>query len=254
VAREWSGPWRDGLWRSYCDRLNARLLERWLPEGVVDRALKTDMFDEAVSGRGLCGVLAGRARIVVGIDLSPAVIGRAAYGAATVPLVADVRRLPFADRAFDVVLSNSTLDHFSSLAEVAIALAELRRVLKPGGHLLLTLDNLANPAVAVRNALPMPFLLRLKLVPYFTGATCGPGRLEVLAREAGLHPMEMEAMMHCPRLPAVVLSRALARLGWDRAADGFVRGLLAWERLAGWPTRYRTGYFVALKAVRTPGD
>ena len=44
------------------------------------------------------------------------------------PVGADVCRLPFADQSFDLVLSNSTLDHLESLSELAGALAELRRV------------------------------------------------------------------------------------------------------------------------------
>ena len=46
---------------------------------------------------------------------------------------ADVRRLPLADNRVDVVLSNSTLDHFDTEQEIEESLHELARVLKPGG-------------------------------------------------------------------------------------------------------------------------
>ena len=97
----------------------------------------------------------------------------------------DVCSLPFVDRSFDVVLSNSTLDHMDSLDDVSAALKELYRVLKPGGRLLLTLDNLANPVVALRNALPTRLLSALRLVPYYVGATCGPSHLCRLVSNAG---------------------------------------------------------------------
>jgi SAM-dependent methyltransferase len=45
---------------------------------------------------------------------------------------ADAARLPFADRAFDAVISNHSLEHFHDLAG---ALAEIGRVLKPSGAL-----------------------------------------------------------------------------------------------------------------------
>jgi SAM-dependent methyltransferase len=45
---------------------------------------------------------------------------------------ADAARLPFADRAFDAVISNHSLEHFDDLAG---SLAEIGRVLKPTGAL-----------------------------------------------------------------------------------------------------------------------
>jgi SAM-dependent methyltransferase len=47
-------------------------------------------------------------------------------------LVADARRLPFPDATFDVVFSYGVLQHFSK-ADVAIAVGEIARTLKPGG-------------------------------------------------------------------------------------------------------------------------
>ena len=66
----------------------------------------------------------------VGIDLSFEHVHRAAAtGASTV--VASVRHLPFADGSFDALWSMSTLMHVPATA-IADALAELRRVLRPG--------------------------------------------------------------------------------------------------------------------------
>ncbi|HLI80553.1 MAG TPA: hypothetical protein VKV03_11255, partial [Candidatus Binataceae bacterium] len=36
------------LWRQHSDRVNSELLARWLPEARIKRALKTDLFDEAI--------------------------------------------------------------------------------------------------------------------------------------------------------------------------------------------------------------
>jgi 2-polyprenyl-3-methyl-5-hydroxy-6-metoxy-1,4-benzoquinol methylase len=51
--------------------------------------------------------------------------------------------LPFEENAFAVVLCLDVLEHLR-LDEQALALAEIRRVLAPGGHLLLSLPNLAH--------------------------------------------------------------------------------------------------------------
>jgi SAM-dependent methyltransferase len=155
---------------------------------------------------------------------------------------ADVRRLPFEDGAFAVVVSNSTLDHFDSVAEIAVALGELHRVLAPGGRLLVTLDNRANPLVALRNALPYGALSRVGLVPYPPGATTGPRGLERLLAEAGFELERLGAVMHVPRM----LARALAPLGEKRV----LQPLVACERLGRLPTRYVTGQFVAALACR----
>ena len=51
---------------------------------------------------------------------------------------ADMRTLPFADHAFDTVVSNWAVHNLEAEADRACALAEMARVLHPGGTLLLT--------------------------------------------------------------------------------------------------------------------
>ena len=67
----------------------------------------------------------------------------------------------------------STLDHFEDAAQIEVALGELHRVLRPGGHLVLTLDNPANPLIRLRNALPEAWARRTGLSPFAVGATLG---------------------------------------------------------------------------------
>jgi SAM-dependent methyltransferase len=246
------GSPHEGLWRRYCDLLNGRLLESWMPSGSSARLLKTDLFDEAM-GRGLYGALAARAGVVVGQDVACGVLAAARsrypeFRAAA----ADVRRLPYAAASFDVIVSNSTLDHLSSRAELEQSLAELFRVLRPGGRLLLTLDNRANPVVAVRNWLPAGWLMALGLIPFRMGATLGPWSAPRLLRRLGFEVRDNRTFMHCPRLPAVALARRLDRRGGPESRERFLRAALAWERLERWPLRYYTGYFIAVLALKPP--
>ncbi len=207
--------------------------------------LKTDLFDEAVAA-GLYPVLSERSASVVGVDVSPAIVAAAQARYPELDARAgDVRRLDLPDASFDAVVSTSTLDHFRSLQEAAASLKELRRILVPGGVLVVTLDNAANPLVALRNALPGALLRRLGLVAYPTGATCGPGRLVRLLADAGFEVEDRRAIMHCPRL---LLRLAVA--AWGAAAPRIVDAAVRLEGLQSIRTRYLTAQFVAARARR----
>ncbi len=77
-------------------------------------------------------------RYLVGVDPSRELwrIGRRRLGASTFPVryvTASAERLPLADACVDTILMTWTL---CSIPDVRSALAEMRRVLKPGGRLL----------------------------------------------------------------------------------------------------------------------
>jgi SAM-dependent methyltransferase len=161
-----------------------------------------------------------------------------------------VRRLPFADGTFDVIVSNSTLDHFQTFDDITVSLRELHRVLQHRGELLLSLENPANVVVALRNALPFRPLNRLNIVPYYVGATYGPRRLRRILRRLGFEVRDVTAVMHCPRVIAVVIARILERHGAPETQRRFLHLLIAFESLERWPTRFLSGYFVAVKAIK----
>ena len=238
------------LWRTHSDAVNGALLASWWPTGSARRLLKTDLFDEAVAV-GLYPQLASRAQEVIGIDISALVIRRArSRYPALVTIEADVRCLPFPEDTFDVIVCSSTLDHFESSDEILVSLQDLRRVLSTNGHLLLTLDNRANPLVALRSALPFHLLNALGLVPYYVGATCGPRRLQRMLEEAGFRMLNMGAILHCPRVFAVALARLLERHAATQLQERYLRLLMSFEGLSRWPTRFLTGHFVAAIAVK----
>lgn len=247
LAREWAENRSQPLWRRHSDSVYVDLLSRWLPSSLHS-VLKTDAFDEAVSA-GVYPELARRARAVVALDVAPTALLRARARHADLKVAcADVRRPPFADGSFDAVVSLSTLDHFDSHAEIEIALGECARVLRPSGVLVLTLDNLANPIIALRAALPFRFLHASGLVPYQIGRTCGPRRLRRIVTRAGLHVLEASAVVHCPRVFAVALARALERTGSTRLEQAFLDTVGRMEELRRWPTRFVTGHYVAVHA------
>src|SRR4051794_31457957 len=127
-------PAYDRRWSSYIEAtLRATLDGLELPEGarVLDLAAGTGELARRLLSRqpGLA---------VVGADLSPAMLARAfdkLADRAWVPVQADAARLPFAARSFDAVLCTSAFHIFPG---PGAALAEIRRVLRPGGMLTLT--------------------------------------------------------------------------------------------------------------------
>jgi SAM-dependent methyltransferase len=253
VAEAWRVAGRQRLWREFTDRQQVALLARWSSGwgggGRRPDLLKTDLFDE-VASRGIAPWLLASGAHVTGIDVAPAIVAEAvARNPGLEAVVADVRSLPFADASFDVVFSGSTLDHFESAADIQTALGELRRVLRPGGTLILTLDNPANPLIWLRNGPLLGLLRRIGIVPYQVGATLGPRTLERVLQAAGLDVVETTAVLHCPRAIAVALAGPTERLSrsWQ---ETFLRHLQTWERLERWPMRWLTGHYVAVHAIK----
>ncbi|MEP6917900.1 MAG: class I SAM-dependent methyltransferase [Acidobacteriota bacterium] len=108
--------------------------------------LKTDLWDEAKNTRILAWA-AGRGARAYGVDISaPTVMqARTAFteGAGSLrSAVGDVRDLPFADNTFDAIYSMGTIEHFD---ETERAVAEMARVLKPGGRAIIGVPNRHDP-------------------------------------------------------------------------------------------------------------
>ncbi len=250
VGERWLAERPDALWRACSDAIH----EHWLDEVAADirdgTILKTDLFDEAVSD-GLSPWFERRGCRIVACDLAHATAHGAVRKSTRLDAaVADVRHLPFATASFDGVFSDSTLDHFGAAGDVSVSLGELARVLRPGGRLLLTMDNPSNPAVRLRNLTPTLWV-RLGVVPYAVGVTLDRDALAAGVSAAGFVVDDVRPIMHVPRVLAVPACRWLAghALTPDvtRAWIGRVSGV---ERVGRWPARWLTGHFVAVAARR----
>lgn len=252
VAEGWTTTGRDALWRQHSDAVNRALVEAWAPPGGFGTLLKTDTFDEAAS-TGLDDLLSARASRVVYTDLSFKILRSArSTHQSLMTVCCDVRQLPFASGSIDAVVSNSTLDHFPTTGEITTSFRELSRVLCHDGRLLLTLDNPANPVIGLRQILPQKLLRKTGLVPYYVGATLGPFRLKRCLTENGFRIRRLSATLHCPRVLAVLVSRFLQRHGSPHAQRRFLAGLLGFERFEHWPTKYLSGYFLTVSAIKSP--
>ena len=229
----------DGLppgWRRQARAEHLALIRRWVGE-PRGRWLKTDLFEERSADRALLPFLATASW--VGTDVSPAVAAQALARVDGRAAVADIRRTPFPAGTFDGILSTSTLDHFDDPDDVGRSLVELHRILRPGGRLVLTLDNPRNPLVRLRNALPDRVARRTGLVPFAVGHTLaeGPGVEALVAAR-----FSVEATAHVLHAPHVIGTR-LARFGWYER-----RVLPRFEALARTRVAPFSGHFVAFLA------
>ena len=75
-------------------------------------------------------------------------------------LQADLFHLPFASNSFDLVLLRFVAEH---IADPALAISEIERVLKPGGQVLILTTNLSSPFIFVPRFL-LPYSLRKGLM------------------------------------------------------------------------------------------
>lgn len=103
-------------------------------EAVLDVGCGTGTLAIAAARR------AGESGIVHGVDPSPELVARARKkarraGVEVAFTVASGEELSFADASFDVVLSTLVFHHLSHDA-LRASVAEIRRVLKPGGRML----------------------------------------------------------------------------------------------------------------------
>jgi len=229
----------DG-WRRHARAEHLRLIEGWGPP--TGCWLKTDLFEERSASRALLPSL-GSAEWVA-TDLSPMVARQALDRIGCSSVAADVRALPFPAGAFDGVLSTSTLDHFEAIDDLHRALRELRRVIRPAGRLVLTLDNPANPLIRLRNALPPDVARRTGLAPFQVGCTLAEASGRAALEAAGF---EVENSAHLLHAPHVVGTR-LARFDWwERVA------LPRTERLGRTRLAPFTGHYVAFAATAVAG-
>ena len=207
---DWSpGPGPGGRPGFDGERLaRIRALERWhfwfvgrreLVRGLLARHLDPApqrVLDVGCGTGHLAGELLGAGHRVTAVDFLPEALAAARSDAPAVGLLrADAGRLPLAAGAFDAVTILDVLEHVDDVA----ALAELRRVLRPGGLLVLTVP-----------AFPWLWSHRDDAAGHRRRYT--RKRLHAVLADAGFAPVESGAYQ-CALFPAVVASRLLGRRG-----------------------------------------
>lgn len=251
LAQEHTHLQTQSEWLRYMRLLYAEWVARHLRPRPGGRVLKTDAFEEMWGGEVIEALRERFAEVVVG-DVAHSALRSASYrleGHAGGCIQAAVQDLPFRAGSFDAVVSFSTLDHFADRSLIGPALAGLWRLTKPGGQLLLTLDNAANPVVRLRNALPDRLLQSAGVSPYRYGDTLGPRALSRTLETAGWRVDHFSGVLHSPRVLAVAASRWVSAGGLLTQSQ-FDRCLRRFDVLERLPTRMWTGYYLLAVCTR----
>jgi ubiquinone/menaquinone biosynthesis C-methylase UbiE len=212
------------------------------------------LLDVACGGGIVVCAFASRVRHVTGIDMTPAMLGRARQLAAERGIAnvswreGDVAHLPWPDGAFTIVTTRFAVHHFP---DPAIVFAEMLRVCAPGGRVVVV-DTYASP-----DAVKAAQFNRLELLRDPSHRRClALDELKALFRDAGLGELQ-------PRFYELsdAVDNLLARSFPNPGDDDKIRDLFAAsiddDRL-GIPVgrdgdgRVRYAYPVAILAARKP--
>lgn len=160
----------------------AILIKKWCSPARQKKVLITDLFEEATTScGGIIWWLRTRYNNVFGIDISFEIVKAVCFKKDSEDgkyIVSDIRKSAFKDNSFDLIISNSTIDHFPELDS---ALKELYRILKPSGTLILALNNKLNIIFSSK----MWFKRRLNIKDYSFGYSYSLDQMQSRVKKAG---------------------------------------------------------------------
>jgi SAM-dependent methyltransferase len=199
-------PWREAVWRAVPDgAVPERFAER--RRFLLSRVAAGDAVLDLGCGDGaFAAELAGAGAAVVAVDVAEEALRRARERVPGLDarLAEEGAPLPLDEDAVDVVWAGEVLEH---VADVAGLLADVRRVLRWGGTLLVTTPyhgRLALAALALRGGVERHFDPRADHLRFFTARSLGE-----MLRDAGFVHAEVHAVGGVPGLRAAL--HAVAR-------------------------------------------
>ena len=241
------GDLRGAPSTEYYRRCEIALVRRCLGDLAGRRVLKLDLWNEAFNTR-ILHWMAEQGAEVHGLDLSRVVAHRARRNTRLAGhrdrlVRADIRELPYATGSFDAVYTMGTIEHIDEYVQ---AIAEVRRVLRPGG----------------RAIIGVPHKWNLFLRPLLVWLLDRFGQY-AYSPEKSFSARELREAIEATGLVAGERTGILAIPGLVRLADVFLytrgiplyrlSGLVLWpfERLETryrWPGRF--GYLMAMMAEK----
>lgn len=238
-----AGAWSTGYYRLD----EQRLFRDHLGDLRRLKVLKTDLWDEAKNTRILRWA-ARQGAVAHGVDISLPIVRQATQefetrGEKLRAAQGDVRALPYATGTFDVVYSMGTVEHFD---ETTTAVAEIFRVLKPGGTAIVGVPNRWDPFL---RPLMVAAMYRVGLYGYGFEKSYSRRGLRDMLQQAGFEIVTETGILFVPGWLRIL---DLACNAWARPL-AVVTGAACWPFSAAsraLPFLQRHGYLLATVARR----
>lgn len=225
-----------------------RIIEALLPAVAGKRVLKLDLWSE-VKNTNVLAWLAAKGAITHALDISFHLVNQARQefrSAGLVPrfVVASIYDLPYRSGSFDFLYTMGTIEHVPDMER---CVAEILRVLRPGGVAVVGVPNRRDPFL---RPLLVGLLNTMGIYPYGLEQSLSQGQLRAMLSAAGFEILSGDGILF---MPGVLRMAELATL---EIAPPLSRLL----GLCHWPFRLlarrfsrlnRHGYLLAC-AVRKP--
>jgi len=244
ISGQYKAHFRLPIISRYHEKEQTKLLKAWIDTETEGNILITDLFNESFGSVGYLNFLKSY-YTVVGIDISSDVIYRGKKSALIgMPcVVSDIKDVAFRNNVFNYVISFSTLDHFGK-EQFRKSLEQIRRVLIPGGKLIITLHNAQNLFLyfqLMKASKKLPFPLELYSLK----------SARKIIEDCHFKVRQSEAIVH------VLFPGTINRMIFWCQKHKKYRALNAVEKLielcgycARFPTKYLTCKFIAFCAIK----
>lgn len=215
------------------------------------KIFKTDLCEEALGEDQVLFSLTEPNMLVYASDISEKIVKKAihrkeARNLCHNYLTADVRNIPFKDNVLDLILSTSTLDHFSTNDYLKRSLVELKRVMKPTGKMIIALNNQHN----VNFFLMLKLAEFLRLKPYVSRFYTLHSFRAIL-EEIGLHVKRQDFAVHIIS-PANTILLLLRKFVAPGIVDKIAKIFVSVFRLIGSikKSKILTGWFIVVECSK----
>ena len=190
----WDTVWKE---KKYITDFSLRWLE-FLSSKAADLTEDARILEAGCgSGEGV-GILAGRVKTAVGLDISQEAVTKTASFKNVLVLRGDNFMLPFADNTFDLVFNSGVIEHFKYPDNVR-QVREMTRVTRPGGQVIINVPN----SLCLWYIFAKGVLIMLRKWKFGYEESYTPRRLEATVRQAGLKPVGFTGFLCLPPLATI---------------------------------------------------
>ena len=242
------GDFRRASSTAYYLEGEIRLVESWFNGGNNCKVLKLDLWNE-VKNTNILAWMAERGAATHAVDISFCLAKQAAdefTNSGLVPrfLVASLYDLPYKSSSFDFLYTMGTIEHAPDMER---CVAEIYRVLKPGGIAVIGVPNKHDPFL---RPLLVHLMNKAGIYPYGLEQSLSKKELRAMLSRGGFEVLQSDGVLF---MPGVMRMMELALLDKLPVLSSMV-GALHWPfRLLArvFPGLNKHGYLVAC-AVRKP--